>query len=239
MRRLLPILVIAVLMSACGKPDKDLPIHFSILGDSYSTFQGYLEPDTNEYWQHYAEIGVTGVEQMWWFQVADSMDWVMERNNSYSGSLICNFQEFDGGDHYGPNSFLRRLDNLGNPNVIFIFGGTNDMWQNAPFGDYEFSNWNEEQLCAFRPALACLFYNIKRLYPYAHLYFLLETDPCPGGITEEARQCLVESSHRIASHYGVDVIDLTIHKDWWHPDAEGQADIARQVLEVIGMDFNA
>jgi hypothetical protein len=31
---------------------------------------------------------------------------------------------------------------------------------------------------------------------------------------------------------------LDIHKDWGHPDAQGQDDIARQVMEVLGIDFN-
>ena len=175
---------------------------------------------------------------MWWYQVATQMGWTVEKNNSFSGSLICNFADFESGNYYTRHSFLRRMDNLGNPDLIFILGGTNDVWQDAPFGDYVYSDWTEEQLCSFRPALAYLFDNVKRLYPNARIYFLLETDPCPGGITEETRQNLVESAHRIANHYNVECIDLDIHKDWWHPDAKGQDDIASQVLEVLEADFN-
>ena len=242
MKKLLSILAVAVLMSACVKPedpvDEPTEIHFSILGDSYSTFEGYVDPETNDCWPHYTDIGVTNVEQMWWHKVATEMDWVLDKNNSFSGALICNYQDFEGGSHYEPNSFVRRVNNLGNPNVIFILGGTNDVWQDAPFGEYVYADWTDEQLCAFRPALANVLDNMKRLYPNAKLYFLLETDPCPGGISEETRLNLVESVHRITNHYNVDCIDLTIHKDWWHPDAQGQDDIARQVLEVLLADFN-
>lgn len=241
MKRLLPLLALAVMMSACADPDDPtLPTvsNFSILGDSYSSYEGYVNPDTNDPWPFYPEIGVTGVEQMWWHQVATRMGWTVEMNNSFSGALISNYSGFDAGDYYTRHSFLRRMDDLGNPDLIFILGGTNDVWQEAPFGDYVYADWTEEQLCSYRPALAYLFDNLKRLYPNARIYFLLETDPCPGGISEESRQNLVESSHHIANHYNIECIDLDIHKDWWHPDAKGQDDIARQVLEVLEADFN-
>lgn len=241
MKRLLPLLALAVIMSACVKPDEpDQPaeIKFSVLGDSYSSYEGYVDPETNDPWPHYAEIGVTSVEQMWWYKVANKMGWPVEMNNSFSGTLISNYRDFEGGSYYSQYSFIRRMDNLGNPDVIFIFGATNDVWQDAPFGEYVYSDWTEEQLCSFRPALAYLLDNVKRLYPKAKLYFLLETDPCPGGISEETRLNLIKSAHQITNHYGVDCIDLTIHKDWWHPDVQGQKDIARQVIEVLEADFN-
>ena len=240
MKKLFPLLALAVMMSACVKPnDPGQPTEtkFSILGDSYSSFEGYVDPETNDVW-HYENIGVTSVEQMWWYKVANAMEWSVEKNNSFSGSLISNFSDFEAGNYYAPNSFLRRMDNLGNPDVIFILGGTNDVWQDAPFGDYVYEDWTDEQLCSFRPALAYLLGYTIQQYPKAKIYFLLETSPCPGGITEETRLNLIESTHRITSHYGVDCIDLEIHKDWWHPDVKGQNDIARQVLEVLERDFN-
>jgi len=235
MKKLLPILAmsLALLISACTKPVE--PIRFSILGDSYSTFMGYVTPDTNDVWP-YNSIGLTEVGQMWWQQVADSTDWTMEKNNSFSGSLICNM---NASNYYGPHSFIRRMDNLGNPDVIFIQGATNDVWNDVPFGDYVYSDWTEEQLCTFRPALAYLLDNLKRLYPNAELYFVLDTEPCPGGISEETRLNLVESVHSITSHYNVYCIDLVgVNKTSWHPNVKGQKDIARQVLEAIAPDFN-
>ena len=233
MKKLSLLIVTAILMSACVKTKE--PSRFSILGDSYSTFEGYVDPETNHVWELYAQIGVTGVEQMWWKQVADSTGWLLERNNSFSGALICNYADFAGGDSYAPNSFIRRMNNLGNPDVIFIFGATNDVCQDAPFGDFVYADWTEEQLCSFRPALAYLLDNVKRQHPNAKIYFLLETSPCPGGITEETRLNLVESAHRITQHYGVDCIDLDIHKDWGHPDVQGQKNIADQVMEYLSM----
>jgi hypothetical protein len=56
-----------VVLSSCTKtpePSEESPLSFSILGDSFSTFEGYVTPDTNDVW-YYERIGVTSVEQMW------------------------------------------------------------------------------------------------------------------------------------------------------------------------------
>lgn len=234
----LAIIALALLMSACVKPDPE-PTRFSILGDSYSTFTGYVHPDSNDVF-HYENIGLTGPEQMWWAQVAKSMGWTLECNNSFSGSLMCNY---DYVDYYGPYSFIRRMDDLGNPDVIFIFGATNDAYahSNDPepkplvkLGDYVYSDWTEEQLCDFRPALAYIFNHLKTRHPKAKLYFLLDMELGSGGVTVQRRAEFLASIHRIAQHYDVDCIDLTlIHKSQWHPNIDGQKDIADQVTDYL------
>jgi len=237
MKKLFPILAMSLtlLISACTKPDEPTQKRFSILGDSYSTFTGYVTPETNDIWP-YEEIGLNQPSQMWWWQVADSTSWVLEQNNSFSGSLICNM---NASNYYGPHSFIRRMNDLGNPDVIFILGATNDVWNNAPFGDYVYADWTEEQLCSYRPALAYLLDNMLRLYPNATIYFLLETNPCPGGITEETRLNLIESTHNITNHYNVPCIDLNdIHKTQWHPDEIGQRSMAQQVLDYLMTEVN-
>lgn len=231
---LLPLFALAIIMSACVKTPE--PIRFSILGDSYSSYEGYVHPDSNDVYP-YENIGLTGVEQMWWAQVADSTGWILERNNSFSGALMCNY---DYVNYYGQYSFIRRMDDLGHPNVIFIFGATNDAYAHddegpiVPLGDYIYSDWTEEQLCDFRPALAYLFDHLKTRYPNAKLYFLLDMNLGTSGVTESRRAEFLSSIHRITQHYDVDCIDITgIHKSRWHPNVEGHKDIAEQVLDYI------
>jgi lysophospholipase L1-like esterase len=224
-----PILMLSsiiILLASCGK-DPELPqeTRFSILGDSYSTFEGYVQPDSNDVWycpppDNY--INVTSVEQMWWYQVAQAMGWTLERNNSFSGSLVCNWNY---GNYYGPYSFLRRMDNLGNPDVILVFGGTNDVWDGVSMGEFKYSDWTEEELCTFRPALACLFFRLQRLYPKAKVCFM--ADSALG-------DTFLESVHTIADYYGIHCIDLhDIEKDWDHPTAEGMTTIASQVVAAL------
>ncbi len=240
MKRLLPLLALAIIMSACVKPEKPTEIKFSVLGDSFSSLVGTVDPETNDVWP-YENIGVTTAEQMWWHQVANEMEWVLDKNNSFSGSLVSNFDDFDGGEHYGPNSFIRRMDQLGDPDVILVFGGTNDIYKRAPLGDFVYANWTDEQLLSYRPAMAYLLDGLKRSYPKATVYFLVDMELCISdtSIDPEIRENYLESMHRIANHYNVNCIDIYgIHKDWWHPDAEGQDDIARQVIEALQLDFN-
>ena len=237
-KQIIAIMVAFSALTACVKEHKD--IHFSVLGDSFSAYEGFVDPDSNDVYP-YDEIGLTGPEQMWWSMVADSTSWAMERNNSFSGALVCNFYDFSSGSYYAPNSYLRRMGDLGNPDVIFVFGGTNDIYQRAPLVDYVYGGWTEEQLCTFRPAMAYLFDGLQRQYPFAEIYCLVDMELCINDVTidDETRQAFIESMHRIADHYQVKCIDLYgIRKTQWHPNAVGQESIARQVIESIAADFN-
>ena len=66
----------------------------SILGDSYSTFYSYVIPSSNLCWYgvpgEKKENDVTKVEETWWFRLVNDHGFQLERNNSYSGSTICN-----------------------------------------------------------------------------------------------------------------------------------------------------
>jgi len=229
MKKLYPIIVMSLvlLVSACTKPDEPAQISFSILGDSFSTFAGYVTPESNDSWYPNSLNNVSNVEEMWWHKLSTATGWTLDVNNSFSGSLICNYYDFNAGPYYSPYSFIRRMDNLGDPNVIFIFGGTNDVFNGAWHGDYVYSDWTEDQLNYYRPALAYMFDYLKRLYPRAKIYFLVDMwlhDYVDG-------EDFVESVHTIAGHYDIDCIDIyDIEKERWHPNIAGQATIAETIL---------
>ena len=133
----------------------------SILGDSYSTMEGQLTPSTNAYWytsgpNAWHTTDVTAPEQTWWYQFINGGDYVLEYNNSYSGSTIVN-TPLEGMDV--STTFISRATNLGSPEIIFVFGGTNDTWNTAlTMGGYKFSDWTEEDKKQFRPGFAYLLY---------------------------------------------------------------------------------
>ena len=120
----------------------------SILGDSYSTFHGYVQPAGNLCWYgvpgEKKENDVTKVEQTWWYCLVDSVSYVLERNNAYSGSTICNtgYEKAD----YSDRSFITRMTDLGKPDIILVFGGTNDSWAGVPIGDFKYADWTEGEL---------------------------------------------------------------------------------------------
>ena len=224
-------LLTSLLLESCrGMHD----VRFSILGDSYSAFTDYVHPDTNEVWYRLPPDNVSDVTEIgdvWWYQVATAMQWKLDVNNSFSGAPICN----SGNGNYGTHSFVRRMDDLGKPDVIFVFGGTNDVWYQVPLGDFVYDNWSDEQLRAFRPALACVFSNLKAQHPKATIYFLLDMRLGERHrILDERSEEFKSSIREIASHYGIVCIELhDISKKWSHPDKEGQARIATQVVETL------
>ena len=110
---------------------------------------------------------------------------------------------------------------MGDPDILFIFGGTNDDWTHEPFGDYKYSDWTKEDLYFYRPAFAYLLANLKALYPNMKIYSLLN-----DGMSEN----LGESMREICKHYDVPVIAVEgIEKRINHPTAAGMTKIAEQI----------
>ncbi|MFV0553280.1 MAG: SGNH/GDSL hydrolase family protein, partial [Mangrovibacterium sp.] len=112
------LILLAVLsLSACKT-------QVSILGDSYSTFGGYVKPDTNYVWygvpNQAPHNDVTQVEEMWWYSIVNEAGYKLEVNNSFSGSTVCH-TGYEAAD-YSDRSFITRLTKLGKPDVIIVFG---------------------------------------------------------------------------------------------------------------------
>ncbi len=83
----------------------------SILGDSYSTFEGYLQPDTNSIWYYTIprhKTHVVSVRQTWWHQFIKENDYRLCVNNSFSGATICNtgYRQAD----YSDRSFITGME---------------------------------------------------------------------------------------------------------------------------------
>ncbi len=222
--RHLKILSLLLLCSVSASAQK---LSISVLGDSYSTFEGYVTPSTNEMW-YYEESGnrtdVNDVTQTWWWQVAKEGGYKLCVNNSYSGSTI-GYRGYDGND-YADRSFITRMDNLGNPDVILIFGATNDSWAGEPVGEYKYSGWTKADFYTFRPAMAYMLQHITNRYPNVDVYFILNS---------ELRDDITESCQTICRHYNVPCIALKdIHKINGHPSVNGMKSIAQQVLGAMG-----
>ena len=195
----------------------------SILGDSYSTYEDFVTPATNELW-YYAKnseqkTDVKDVRQTWWHQLIKENGWRLAVNNSYSGATI-SYTGYDGND-YSPRSFNTRMDNLGQPDIIFIFGATNDSWAGSPIGDFKYEGIKKADLYEFRPALAHMLRWMTDRYVNTEIYFILKT---------ELKDEINTSVKTICEHYGVPVITLTeVDKISGHPSVKGMRQIADQV----------
>lgn len=198
----------------------------AVLGDSYSTFAGFI-PKGNACWYNspadHKRTDVTKVEQTWWWQVANEGGYKLGAIESYSGATVCNTGYRD--EDYSDRSFVTRCTNLGNPDIILICGATNDSWANAPIGDYKYANWKRVDLYFFRPAMAKMLTDIKLHYPNVEVYFILNT---------ELKKEINESVLEVCKHYDVPVIELEdIDKKSSHPSVKGMKAIAQQVLKFI------
>lgn len=230
MRKLFFLFTLLTVFVANAQAKSKEPLRISILGDSYSTFHGYLTPDTNYVWyfpieNKYAQKqnDVHQVEQTWWYQVVERMNAKLELNNAFSGSTIC-YTGYNKED-YSDRAFITRSNKLGNPDVILICGATNDSWAGSPIGDYVYGNWTKEQLYSFRPAMAKLLYDLKANYPKARLVFMLNS---------ELKEVINESIHTICDHYDVQCLDLhDIDKQQGHPSIAGMKAIADQVVKFL------
>ena len=194
----------------------------SILGDSNSTFQG-MNPDGYAPFYPNDRNDVTKVEQTWWSLYIKAMGYELDKNNSWGGTTICNTGY--GRMNVASNSFNARVNLLGNPDIIFVFGGTNDAWANSPIGEYKYSDWTDDDCKAFRPAMACLFSKLQAQYPKAKIYSILNS---------ELKEDINESSREICKHYGIQLIELQdIEKQNGHPSIKGMQAICDQLIKAI------
>ena len=200
----------------------------SILGDSYSTFQGYLQPDSNAVWYWDSpdaqNTDVHSVRETWWHQFIKKNGYRLCMNNSFSGSTICNSGYKRGNPDfadYTDRSFVTRMTHLGCPDMIFIFGGTNDAWAGSPIGEYKYDGWTKEDLFSFRPALAKMLSFMIDRYLNVEVYFILN-----DGLQAEIN----ESVKTICAHYQIPCVELNgIDKINGHPSVKGMSQICEQV----------
>lgn len=195
----------------------------SILGDSYSTFDGYI-PEGNATWYSTSTQGnrtdVTDVRQTWWWQLINEGGYILGVNDSYSGSTV-SYTGYRGED-YADRSFITRLPRLGSPDIILIFGATNDSWINGPIGEFKYSKLTRGHLYEFRPALGKLLVEAQNRYPGTRIVFIINSE-----LKEEITSSIIEE----CEHFGIEYVQLRdIDKKSSHPSVLGMKQIKDQVL---------
>lgn len=223
------ILIAASLLgvNSCSTVKQDVK-KISIMGDSYSTYEGHI-PKNYAWWygKGTTKAGnnndVTKVDKTWWKQLTDTPGYILEVNDAFSGSTICT-TGYDASDST-VSAFVSRYTRLGDPDIILIFGATNDSWAGSPIGDYKYNNITTEDKKSFRPALAFLLSHVKDFHKEASVYYILNTELKPE---------INESVHTICDHYEVPVIVLkNIDKQSGHPSVSGMRAIYIQVLDAL------
>lgn len=190
----------------------------SILGDSISTFKGYIPSGNgNEYTG--TNHGVTDVSQQWWHQVMTELGLVMGVNESWAGSGVSGT---DDGVKAISTSRLSRLGDNGNPDLIILQIGTNDYGKD--FGEFEFfklnngGTINDYNVDKFRPAYSYIVEYLLLNYPNTRIVCMSPIYRNPVGFSNEGSSInsfgysmndMSDSIKKIADTYNVPFIDLS------------------------------
>ena len=209
---------------------------FAIIGDSYSSFKGYMADPNAATWYPASDHNmndtndVENVEQTWWYKFANTYNSRLLENNSWSGSTIAYDSYSEGLDDGKETSFIQRMNLITTPQLILIYGGTNDSWvagdtkRDDFLGEYKYSDFSESDFIYFRPALAYLLDKLKHKHIGAKIIFMLNS----------SLNNIKESVHEICAHYEIGVCEITdIALAHSHPTDEGMTSIAEQLISFL------
>ena len=209
---------------------------FAIMGDSYSSFKGHMADPNAATWYPASDHNmndtndVENVEQTWWYKFANTYNSRLLENNSWSGSTIAYDSYSEGLDDGKETSFIQRMNLITTPQLILIYGGTNDSWvagdtkRDDFLGEYKYSDFSESDFIYFRPALAYLLDKLKHKHIGAKIIFMLNS----------SLSNIKESVHEICAHYEIGVCEITdIALAHSHPTSEGMTTIAKQIIEFL------
>ena len=211
--------------------------NFIIFGDSYSTHRDFIP---EEYPHFYCTEGRGDKEpvtkmlpnETWWGRLIEKTGAKLAYNDSWSGSTL-GHTGYDG-DCSHTSSFIYRYRKLCEErffekidfDTVFVFGGTNDSWSDAPLGEMQLSDWCENDLFFVLPAI-CYFMNcLKSDFPDKQIVFIANY-----GIKPEIIECM----RAAAAKLDVSFVRLSdIDKLSNHPTILGMQEIADQIIDQLG-----
>ena len=154
---------------------------FGILGDSYSTFKDHIPEGNRCYYPNPERVDdVLAVEQTWWHILMTKNNLQLLRNESYSGATVCTHtregqppeSSFTVRAHYLKN-FVD--ENGAGPELIILFGCTNDSWFDRTIGVDQYENWTDEDLQQTLPAYSYTVHTLKTYNPDAAIVAIINT----------------------------------------------------------------
>lgn len=144
----------------------------SILGDSLSTFEGWIPNECTNFFPGSGEL--TDVSETWWMQLLDDTGMELCSNNSSAGSTCVGDSLLTGEVKYGCSG--DRLSLLTGsqgkmPDIIIVYMGTNDLMNGVPIGDNDGMQLVEEgEIDNFSDAYTLILDKLSSEYPAAQIY---------------------------------------------------------------------
>lgn len=215
----------------------------SIMGDSISTYAGWIpnSDGVNDgtgtlrhaiYYPNYGNY-VNNVNMTWWHKlIFDKFKAKFGINESWSGSFVGNNKDSNTattttchapGNDTGPdtcmagNTRILRLGANGTPDIIYVYGGTNDIAQPGTPGeslgtfnsvtDYSTVDISSTKWSTFVDAYRTMIQRMQYYYPKAKIIALLPTY-CNSYYNRATLDSWVEQIKLICDYFGVNYIDL-------------------------------
>ena len=229
----------------------------SILGDSISTYQGYMySPDA---YCAYPQTWMDNVNNTYWMRTILRFNAILGVNDSWAGTMVSNTQPTDSGQ-YGPNRCLSsqtRINHLGEngtPDIIVVYGGTNDIGQQVEIGTFNTENpinYTDAQIAAlpvatFADAYRAMLIRLQKTYPTTKIvaimpnYINSSLDHYISDVLDE----YIEMARTICDYFGVKYLDCrtcgitlfnrnTYLGDGIHPNSDGMELISDQLVNLL------
>lgn len=193
----------------------------SILGDSISTYEGWIPDEYAVFFPIDGEVG--DVDETWWKMFMDDAGMQLCANSSSSGSTCVGDSLSIDDPKYACSNY--RIDDLigkggAYPDVIIVYIGTNDCLTNVPIGENDGMQLVEEGVIEnFSDAYTLILDKLESQYPGAQIFCctlvqlgdwgsgdqMFVTFVNSKGLTSEDYSKQIET---IASNRGFNIIDL-------------------------------
>lgn len=205
-----------------------------IIGDSYSTFKGYIPEGYSFYYDDTESRGldVRHVEETWWHKLLNVTGSKLALNNSWSGSTVC-YTAYDKRDCSQDSSFIFRFREIiksgflesSDIDTVILFGGTNDSWANSPLGKAKLSDFDESDLYYVLPAICYFIKLVKESLPNSNILYVINNSLKPE---------IVDTIKTASDHFGIEYVELkNIDKKNGHPTVKGMDDIFKEIMDFL------
>lgn len=207
---------------------KAFPKRIGILGDSISTYKGIIPASYSAYYPQSSGdcTDVNDWTKTYWGQLITKW-WMgeLDFNSSWSGGCVAP------GSTRGATPFTIRCRDFIDPDVILLFGGTNDCQASCAvaLGEFDFDSpvGKLSTNARFRESYIAVVKTIQATYPKAHIICII------GNHIDGEYASSVQT---IAEHFGLPYVDfrgdksVTVYTSL-HPNAAGHAYMAKKIYE--------
>lgn len=186
----------------------------SILGDSISTFTGYSYSGNR--CRYPQDNLLTDVNDTYWMKVINQLGMTLGINEAWAGTRISWDGTTESGDigadkFIGSQTRINHLGENGTPNIILVFGGTNDINNGVTLGTFDTTDpsaYTQTQIDAltsetFGKAVRTLFIRIQHTYPLARVVCILPYFFGNANTLDSYNEILKEA----CDYFGVKIVD--------------------------------